>query len=208
LQPAGRRCGLLIGEHQLIKLLRLRLVELRHKVAVTVERGLDRGVAQLRLDVLRVGAVGDQQAGIRVAEVVEPDAAELGEATALAGQRCFLPAKASAPPKQAALPAANASSGAAVPGRPARPSLSEQTVGPRDATAGFGVAVAARVGTVAVAVKSAWIVSMAVEPPAPRLTATPRGRHYHSALGNRMGESAVSWAVPFRRTTADEHEDS
>jgi len=49
---------------------------------------------------------------------------------------------------------------------------------------------------------------MAVEPPAPRLTATPRGRHYHSALGNRMGESAVSWAVPFRRTTADEQEDS
>ena len=92
--------------------------------------------------------------------------------------------------------------------RPARPSLSEQTVGPRDATAGFGVPVAARVGTVAVAVKSAWIVSMAVEPPAPRLTATPRGRHYHSALGNRMGESAVSWAVPFRRTTADEQEDS
>lgn len=57
-------------------------------------------------------------------------------------------------------------------------------------------------------VKSAWIVSMAVEPPAPRLTVTPGGRHYHSALGNRMGESAVSWAVPFRRTTADEQEDS
>ena len=46
-------------------------------VAVPVERGLDRGMAQLRLDVLRV-AVGDQQAGIRVAEVVKPDAAELG----------------------------------------------------------------------------------------------------------------------------------
>ena len=78
--------------------------------------------------------------------------------------------------------------------RPARPSLSEQTVGPRDATAGFGV--------------PEERLCMAVEPPAPRLTATPRGRHYHSALGNRMGESAVSWAVPFRRTTADEQEDS
>jgi hypothetical protein len=38
-------------------------------MAVAVERGLDRGVAQLRLDVLRVGAVGDQQAGVGVAEV-------------------------------------------------------------------------------------------------------------------------------------------
>jgi hypothetical protein len=54
------------------------LVELRHQVTVSVERGLDRGVTQLRLDVLRVGAVGDQQAGIRVAEVVKPDAAEPG----------------------------------------------------------------------------------------------------------------------------------
>jgi hypothetical protein len=63
-------------------------------------------------------------------------------------------------------------------------------------------------GTVAVAVRSAWIVSLAVEPPAPRLTVTPGGLHYHSALGNRMGESAVSWAVPLRRTTAGEQEDS
>ena len=92
-------------------------------------------------------------------------------------------------------------------GRPAHLSRNRQ-VGPRDATGGVGVPVAARLGTVAVAVKSAWIVSMAVEPPAPRLTVTPGGRHYHSALGNRMGESAVSWAVPFRRTTADEQEDS
>jgi len=106
-----------------------------------------------------------------------------------------LPAKASAPPKQAALPAANASSGAAVPGRPAHLSRNRQSA-------------LAMPPLGSVCPKSAWIVCMAVEPPAPRLTATPRGRHYHSALGNRMGESAVSWAVPFRRTTADEQEDS
>jgi hypothetical protein len=35
-------------------------------------------VAQLRLNVLRVAPVGDQQAGVGVAEVVKPDAAELG----------------------------------------------------------------------------------------------------------------------------------
>ncbi len=34
------------------------LVQLGHEVAVAVERGLNRGVAQLRLDVLRVGALG------------------------------------------------------------------------------------------------------------------------------------------------------
>lgn len=33
---------------------------------------------ELRLDVVGVGAVGDQQAGVGVAEVVKPDAAELG----------------------------------------------------------------------------------------------------------------------------------
>ena len=53
-------------------------MELRHEVAVTVERGLNRGMAQLRLDVLRVGAVGDQQAGVGVAKVVKSDAAQLG----------------------------------------------------------------------------------------------------------------------------------
>ncbi len=82
LEPTRRRSSLLT-EHQLVELLRLRLVELRHKVAVTVERGLDRGVAQLRLDVLRVGAVGDQQAGIRVAEVVKADPAKLGSPESL-----------------------------------------------------------------------------------------------------------------------------
>ena len=47
-------------------------------MTVAVEGGLDRGVAQLRLDVLRVGPVGDQQAGVGVAEVVKADAAEIG----------------------------------------------------------------------------------------------------------------------------------
>ena len=78
LKPPRRWRGLLIGKHQLVELQRFRLMQLGHEVAVSVERGLDRGVTQLHLDVLRVGAVGDQQAGIRVAEVVEPDAAELG----------------------------------------------------------------------------------------------------------------------------------
>jgi hypothetical protein len=77
LEPTRGWRGLLT-EHQLIELLRLRLVELGHQVAVAVEHGLDRGVAQLRLDVLRVGAVGDQQAGVGMTEVVKPDAAELG----------------------------------------------------------------------------------------------------------------------------------
>ena len=53
-------------------------MQLGHEVAVPVERGLNRGMAQLRLDVLRVSTVGDQQTGVGVAEVVKPDAAELG----------------------------------------------------------------------------------------------------------------------------------
>jgi hypothetical protein len=35
-------------------------------------------MAELRLDVLRVDPVGDQQAGVGMAEVVKPDAPELG----------------------------------------------------------------------------------------------------------------------------------
>lgn len=45
-------------------------------MTVAVEGGLDRGVAQLRLKVLRMGVVGDQQAGVGVAEVVKPDVPE------------------------------------------------------------------------------------------------------------------------------------
>ena len=46
---------------------------------VAVERRLDRGVAELRLDVLRVRPLRDQEAGVRVPQVVEPDAAKLRE---------------------------------------------------------------------------------------------------------------------------------
>src|SRR5881397_2959415 len=40
---------------------------------VAIERRLDRGVAELRLDVLGMGALRDEQARIGVAQVVEPD---------------------------------------------------------------------------------------------------------------------------------------
>jgi hypothetical protein len=74
-KPAGRwRRG--AAEDQLVELLRLRLVELRHEMAVAIERRLNRGMTQLRLDVLRVGAVGDQGACISVAEVMEAHPAE------------------------------------------------------------------------------------------------------------------------------------
>jgi hypothetical protein len=35
-------------------------------------------MAELRLDVLRMCPLGDQEAGVRVAQVVEPDASEIG----------------------------------------------------------------------------------------------------------------------------------
>jgi len=56
--------------------LRLRLVELRHEMAVAIEGRLNGGITQLRLDVLRVGAVSDQEAGVGMAEVVEAHPAE------------------------------------------------------------------------------------------------------------------------------------
>jgi hypothetical protein len=46
-------------------------------VAVQVERDADRGVAHLRLEVLRVRAGGDHQRGVGVAQVVEVQAVEL-----------------------------------------------------------------------------------------------------------------------------------
>ena len=76
-EPAGWRRRL-AAKNQLVELLRLRLVELRHEMAVAIERRLNRGMTQLRLDVLRVGAVGDQEACIGVAEVVEAHSAEAG----------------------------------------------------------------------------------------------------------------------------------
>ena len=74
-EPAGwgRR---LTAKDQLVELLRLRLVELRHEMAVAIEGRLNGGITQLRLDVLRVGAVSDQEAGVGMAEVVEAHPAE------------------------------------------------------------------------------------------------------------------------------------
>jgi len=55
LKPTRRpRCDGL-PEHDLIELLRLRLVKVGHEVAIAVERGLNRGMTELCLDVLRVG---------------------------------------------------------------------------------------------------------------------------------------------------------
>src|SRR5207247_2248621 len=49
----------------------------REEVSVEVERDADRGVPHLRLEVLRVGAGGDHQRGVGVAEVVEAEAGQL-----------------------------------------------------------------------------------------------------------------------------------
>ena len=51
-------CGGL-PEHDVIELLGLSLVKLRHEVAIAVERGLNRGMTELRLDVLWVSVLGD-----------------------------------------------------------------------------------------------------------------------------------------------------
>jgi len=53
LEPTRRRRGLLIGEHQPIELLRLRLVELGHEMAVAVECGLNRVV---KADAAKLGS--------------------------------------------------------------------------------------------------------------------------------------------------------
>jgi len=59
---------------------------------VAIERRLDGGVAELRLDVLGMGALRDEQAGVRVAQVVEadpPDARAMwGEPSAIRVARC------------------------------------------------------------------------------------------------------------------------
>src|SRR5437870_2428943 len=49
-------------------------------MSVTVERCLDRCVAELGLDVLRVRPLSDQETRISVAQVVKPDAPKLGAA--------------------------------------------------------------------------------------------------------------------------------
>lgn len=59
-----------------------RLVDaLRHQVAVDVEGDLDRGVAHLLLENLRMGAGVDQQRGAGVAQIVEAEASEPGPST-------------------------------------------------------------------------------------------------------------------------------
>jgi len=59
---------------------------------VAIERRLDGGVAELRLDVLGMGALRDDQAGVRVAQVVEADPpvarAMWGEPSAIRVARC------------------------------------------------------------------------------------------------------------------------
>ena len=46
-------------------------VRIRKEMSVEIERDADRGVAHLRLEVLRVRAGGDHQRGVGVTEVVE-----------------------------------------------------------------------------------------------------------------------------------------
>ena len=48
-----------------------------HEMSVTVERCLDRCVAELGLDVLRVRPLSDQEARVRMTQIVEPDATKL-----------------------------------------------------------------------------------------------------------------------------------
>src|SRR5437867_4986052 len=69
-----------ITEHQPVALPRLRRVNVGHEMSVTVERCLDRCVAELGLDVLRVRPLSDQETRISVAQVVKPDAPKLGAA--------------------------------------------------------------------------------------------------------------------------------
>jgi len=52
--PKRRAAATGLAEYRLIKLSRLRRMSVGHQVSVTVECRLDRGVAELRRDVLRV----------------------------------------------------------------------------------------------------------------------------------------------------------
>jgi len=51
----------------------------RHQVPVRVERGRDRGVSHSGLDRLRVHPRGDEQARVRVPQVVDADRGQFGE---------------------------------------------------------------------------------------------------------------------------------
>jgi hypothetical protein len=74
---ATRTVAPVLAEHQPVQLSRFRGVGIRHQMSVAVERRLDRGMAELGLDVLRVCPLGDQEAGVRVAQVVKPDASQI-----------------------------------------------------------------------------------------------------------------------------------
>src|SRR5439155_13531153 len=63
----GRAGVAALPEHQPVELPRLRRVSVGHEMSVTVERRLNRGVAELRLDVLRVRPLSDQETRISVA---------------------------------------------------------------------------------------------------------------------------------------------
>jgi hypothetical protein len=67
-------------EDQPIEFSRFRLVHLRHEVPVAVGRRLDRGVAELGLDVLRMSPLRDQETRVRMPQIVKPDPPELGPA--------------------------------------------------------------------------------------------------------------------------------
>jgi len=59
LKLTSRLRGSGLPAHNVIELLRFHLVKLGHEVAVAVERGMNRGMTELRLDVLRVSILSD-----------------------------------------------------------------------------------------------------------------------------------------------------
>ena len=54
------------------------LLSFGEQVAVTVKGGLDRGMAELGLDELGVGSLGNEERRVGVSEVVEPNLSEAG----------------------------------------------------------------------------------------------------------------------------------
>ena len=77
-EPRGRRRHL-VAKDRLVELLCLRLMQLGHEVAVAIERRLNRGMPELRLDVLRVGAVGDQETGVVEGDILKAIAEGAGD---------------------------------------------------------------------------------------------------------------------------------
>ena len=52
------------------------LLGFREQVPVAIQSGLDGSVAELGLDEFGMGSLGDQERGVSVAEVMEPDLPE------------------------------------------------------------------------------------------------------------------------------------